>query len=181
MNKAFPLVLAPFLCLAAACSRPPVPVPVPGGVPAPVTEQVTGQALGAGAARGTVTFPALVFSGPVTTVARDARLDLSGAAVLATPRGNLDVRYATAARASLPAEAGHGARTCLYRRTAASGSYTVTGGTGMFSGAAGHGTWSLVIVTEVRASGGTCSPSGVPVPAGDQADFTASGPLQVSS
>jgi hypothetical protein len=172
--------------LAAACSGAPAARPA---VPPPTVETVSGQALGAQAAAGIdgsepVTFPAMVFDGPVATVSRNTVLGgLSSTRVFATPKGSLTVRYTAGARAAAsPAEIGDGARACVFSRTAASGTYTVTGGTGSFAGASGHGTYTLVFITETaRAADGSCSPAGKAVPAGDQVDFTAGGPLTVTS
>lgn len=171
--------------LAAACSGAPSSRPA---VPPPTVETVSGQALGAQAAAGIsgtgpVTFPALTFSGPVSTVSRNTVLGGTvSTRVFATPKGSLAVRYTAAARASAsPAEVGSGARACVFSRQAASGTYVITGGTGSFSGASGHGTYTLVFITETaRAADGSCSPAGKAVPAGDQTDFTAAGPLTVT-
>ncbi len=154
------------------------------GVPPPTVETVTGQALGAQAAAEIsgaepVTFPALIFDGPVATVSRDTVLGgLGSARVFSTPKGSLAVRYAPAAAA--PAGVAP-VGPCVFSRTVASGTYVVTGGTGAFAGARGRGTYSLTFITETkRSADGACSPSGVPVAAGDQVDFTAGGPLAVA-
>ena len=175
---------APAALLLAACTATS-PAPRPS-VPPPSVETVTGQALVAQAEAGpggSVTFPALTFSGPVSTVSRDAVLGSPGGTqAFATPRGTLTVRYTAASAGSAPEAAGSGARACVFTRRAASGTYVITGGTGSFAGATGHGAYTLVFVAETkRAPGGACSPSGTPIPAGDQADFTAGGPLAVPS
>lgn len=170
------------LCVLAACSGL---APAGRAVPPPSAETVSGQALGAQAAAmisgaAPVEFAALTFDGPVSAVSREAVLGaLAGTRALATPRGTLTIRYDPAARAGAsPSPAGSGTRACLWSRVAASGSYEVTGGTGGFAGATGRGVYSLTFTTETkRSADGACSPSGVPVPAGAQADFTASGPL----
>lgn len=177
----------PALLLLAACSA--APAASSPSVPFPADEQVTGQALGAQAAamidgKAPVSFPALTFDGPVSAVARGAALGgLGSVRTFATPRGSLTVRFAPGLRAAASAAGvGSGTRACLFSRVAAAGTYTVTGGTGSFAGASGHGAYSLAFVTETRRpAGGGCSPSGAPIPAGDQADFTAAGPLAVTA
>jgi hypothetical protein len=171
---------APALLLLAAC-----PAAAPPAVPAPSVETVTGQALGQPAAAmisgaQPVSFAALTFDGPVSTVARDAVLGgLGSARTFTTPRGSLSVRYAPGLTAAdSPSESGSGARACLFTRVAASGTYVIAGGTGSFARAPGRGTYSLTFVTETeRAADGACSPSGARIAAGDQVDFTAAGPL----
>jgi hypothetical protein len=180
------LAASPLLLLAACSAAPPA---VTSAVPPPSVETLSGQVLGAQAAAEIagaepVEFPAMVFDGPVATAARDILLGgTSGTRVLATPRGSLDVRYGTAAHtAAGPSAVGSGLIACVFSRTAASGGYVIAGGTGAFAGAAGHGTYALVFITETqRAADGACSPSGVPVPSGDQVDFTAGGPLTAPS
>ena len=103
---------APAALLLAACTATS-PAPRPS-VPPPSVETVTGQALGAQAEAGpggSVTFPALTFSGPVSTVSRDAVLGSPGGTqAFATPRGTLTVRYTAASAGSAPEAAGSGAR-----------------------------------------------------------------------
>jgi hypothetical protein len=174
---------APALLLLAACTAASPP-PARPAVPPPSVETAAGQVLGAQAEAeigesAPVVFPALTFSGPVAAVSRDAALGvLDGTRTFATPRGSLTVRYAAGARAAAsPSDVGSGTRACVFSRLAASGTYAVTGGTGAFAGATGHGVYSLVFIIETKkADGGACSPSGVPIPSGDQVDFTAGGP-----
>ena len=158
----------------------------------PQVEEFYGQVAGTRAAaeiNGSmpVSFPSMSWAGPVVTTVRNVTLG-SGkdgmVRVFKSPAGDIAVRYGQArpARAA-PIVTGQARGYCFISETPAAGDYTIDGAasTGRFKGASGHGSWSLIFLTETKLPAGRkqCSTAdpGTVVPSGAQVTFTASGPL----
>lgn len=189
-------IILAVLLIAACSSSPVITKPLPGpasSVPPPVIESLSGQVTGTQAQRviqGTapITFPILTFTGVVATAISNVALgghQSGDTRIFATPKGDLTVRYTReGSRGDLiPLESLDG--NCMFSQVAAEGSYTITGGTGGFANASGHGSYSITFITmtvksaSVKATSCTTANPGKSAPAGTQVVFTASGPLSV--
>jgi hypothetical protein len=169
----------------------------------PAAETIAGTVSGSQAAadlnststRAPLVFPVMSFTGAVTTSAR--RLALTGGgkagnAVFKTPAGDLDVHHVPGGKGSMswlspqPPDASPGhirvSDLCTFSAVFSSGTYTVTGGTGKFAKATGHGTYRVSAYGEADLLKGksACSDTttGPVLADGAEIAFLASGPLK---
>jgi len=194
MNKIIAAILVTAaVTAAAACTNtaPHAAAPVPASH-APQVEEFYGQAAGMQAAAEIsgavpVSFPSMHWVGPVVATVQNVTLG-SGkdgtVRVFRSSAGDIAVRYGQARPVrGAPVVTGQAHGDCFISQTPATGNYTIDGAasTGRFKGASGHGSWSLIFLTETKLPAGRkqCSTTdpGAVVPSGAQVTFTASGPL----
>ena len=134
----------------------------------------------------------LQFTGPVTTSVTNVSLGggnkTASTHTFVTPAGNLTVMRAQTTQAQQqPTFTGRVGNICYFKFNGGGGTYTVDGSqsTSQFSGATGHGTYSVSFRGGVTLNPGstTCNANdtGNVVAKGASLNFNASGPLTVKS
>ena len=193
MRKITMALAAGVVLAAAGCTSTPAK---------PSAETIAGTVSGSQAAadlnststRAPLVFPVMSFTGAVTT---SARITLTGGgkagnAVFKTPAGDLDVHHVPGGKGSMswlspqPPDASPGhirvSDLCTFSAVFSSGTYTVTGGTGKFAKATGHGTYRVSAYGEADLLKGksACSDTttGPVLADGAEIAFLASGPLK---
>ncbi len=161
------------------------------------TETVTGTIGGAAAADlinshgdsvGSLTFPSLLFTGPVATSAANAMIDTSTSQTIATSAGDFAVTL-TLRRKPRTARTWTGEHNgmCTFTQDARTGNYMVDGSrsTGKFEGAIGNGSYQIRILgaAPLLPDKTTCSTSdtGDVVSQGASINLRAVGPLSPKS
>jgi hypothetical protein len=194
MRKITMALAAGVVLAAAGCTSTPAK---------PSAETIAGTVSGSQAAadlnststRAPLVFPVMSFSGAVTTSARRLALTgggKAGSAVFRTPAGDLDVHHVPGGKGSMswlspqPPDASPGhirvSDLCTFSAVFSAGTYTVTGGTGEFAKATGHGTYRVTAYGEADLLKGksACSDTttGPVLADGAEIAFLASGPLK---
>jgi hypothetical protein len=123
------------------------------------TETFTGTIAGAAAAKwvnsngnAPLSFPALVFTGPVdTTIKGPVNLGSgSGTHTFVTPAGDFTVQHTAKTNGGQATVTGKSGNTCYFKVNGGTGAYTVLGSksTGEFAGATGGGTYVITFLAE---------------------------------
>ncbi len=159
------------------------------------TETITATMAGATVAKmlnsnsnAPLSFPALVFTGPVDTTIKGP-VSLGGGNgknvehTFVTQAGNLALQHTAKTNGGQPTVTGKSGSTCFLTINGGTGTYTVLGSksTGKFAGATGSGAYAITIAAEANLLPGktTCNvnDTGNVVAKGASITFKASGPL----
>jgi hypothetical protein len=135
-----------------------------------------------------------VFAGSTTNVSQNAKVPITGSGVVTSTSGTLpggsgskavlkfnngtvDVTHSKGNNGGNGTVSMDSAKCTL--TDVVTGTYTVTGGTGSYSGATGHGTYKITFLGRYALTGGKCSPTPSANPISGLEVFHASGPLTV--